>query len=459
MAVTWVGGTTLAKAFESFSITSSAPSGLAASGDTLFAAVMAFSAITTPSGWTKVAETPDFSVTGLDANTYTARVALFSKDSVGSGDAEASFTFEQASETFIAITFAAVRGVDALAYDTVTTGGVNSWEIEPDPLAATLNGSIILAFAGSIVGGNGYGAVTPGVPTDFTLTSGAGQTSYLLAGAYRLVDATQENEGVFNFSPGGSPPSSSGFSLVNNMGAITVLATPVAGGPGDPEAIATAPTMLGSPRLLVQQTAFYAYSSAPSPLSAPALEVFHDFSAAVEGRPLVYVVDLVTPEATVRVPISSWQATLQTEGSNYLQVVIPACEPFLEAINAATLVRVSRRCILADGTAFEYQMASSPLDNVTTARGPNNYTATLSGYSEGAVLVSSPPSATARTLQDVRTIFTSTSGLRVRCAVDWLLRPAQIAFVGTSPFVVAFINYYVSDGDQYMDVGERVEPS
>jgi hypothetical protein len=30
--------------------------------------------------------------------------------------------------------------------------------------------------------------------------------------------------------------------------------------------------------------------------------------------------------------------------------------------------------------------------------------------------------------------------------------------VGTAPFVVAYINYYVSDGDQYMDVGERVEP-
>ena len=40
-----------------------------------------------------------------------------------------------------------------------------------------------------------------------------------------------------------------------------------------------------------------------------------------------------------------------------------------------------------------------------------------------------------------------------------LLRPAQRAFINGTPFIVAYINYYVSDGDQYMDVGERVEPA
>ncbi len=65
--------------------------------------------------------------------------------------------------------------------------------------------------------------------------------------------------------------------------------------------------------------------------------------------------------------------------------------------------------------------------------------------------------ATSRVLREVRAIFTQASGLRVRCGVDWLLRPAQLASVDGVPFVVAYINYYVSDGDQYMDVGERVE--
>jgi hypothetical protein len=194
----------------------------------------------------------------------------------------------------------------------------------------------------------------------------------------------------------------------------------------------------------------------PSPLAAPLVLLLHDFTAAVEGRPLVYVMDLTTPGGKVRAPISSWQATLQTEQSNYVQCVVPACLPYVDQINAATTFTILRRATLADGTLFEYAMAAAPLSNSSFAQGTSNYTATLSGYASGLAPNLSPSTVTDRTLQGVRTVYSQASGIRTRCAIDWLLRPAQRAYVNGVPFIVSYINYYVSDGDQYMDVGERV---
>jgi hypothetical protein len=194
----------------------------------------------------------------------------------------------------------------------------------------------------------------------------------------------------------------------------------------------------------------------PSPLSPPLALVLHDFTALVEGQSLFYVMDLTTPGGKVRVPISSWQATIQTKQSNYVQCVVPACLPYVDQINAATAFTILRRATLADGTLFEYAMAAAPLSNSSFAQGTSNYTATLSGYVAGAAPDDDPPAATDRTLQGVRTVYSQTSGIRTRCAIDWLLRPAQRAYVNGVPFIVSYINYYVSDGDQYMDVGERV---
>ena len=64
-----------------------------------------------------------------------------------------------------------------------------------------------------------------------------------------------------------------------------------------------------------------------------------------------------------------------------------------------------------------------------------------------------PPAAYDRALTGLRTV-SSGSSLRVRCAVDWLLRPGHRAYVQGVPFVVRYINYYAPAGfDSYMDVG------
>ena len=199
-----------------------------------------------------------------------------------------------------------------------------------------------------------------------------------------------------------------------------------------------------------------ALCAAASPLGPALAKAFHDFSALLGDTVTRYVMDLTTPDGAVRVPISSWQATLQTGASTYVQCVVPAVADWTAAINAATAFTITRTAEPAGLPVIEYEMASAPLETISIAQGPTNYTATLSGYSEAFAVDDAPPSATDRTLSAVRSI-TSTSGkMRARCAIDWLLRPAQRAYLpdGAS-FIVSYINFYQPQGnDSYMDVGE-----
>lgn len=181
-----------------------------------------------------------------------------------------------------------------------------------------------------------------------------------------------------------------------------------------------------------------------------------DFTAGLGDVVTRYVMDLVTPDGPVRVPISSWQATLQTGRSNYVQCVVPACFEWVEAIGAASDFVISRTATLPDDTVIEYEMARAPIGEARFDRGPQRYTCTLSGYSTGFAVDDEPDAATDRILRGVRSVSSGAGGRRVRCAVDWLLRPGQRAVVDGSPFTAAFINYYVNNGDAYMDAGERV---
>ena len=198
-----------------------------------------------------------------------------------------------------------------------------------------------------------------------------------------------------------------------------------------------------------------ARASVVSPLGAARALARHDFTSMVGGLTVLYVMDLITPGGAVRVPISSWQATLQTGSSNYVQCVVPACLPWVDDLNTATEFVVYRHTVLPSGAAFDYEMARAPAGQVQFDRGTQRYTCTLSGYSTAFLADANPPAAYDRVLTGVRSI-SSGSLLRVRCAVDWLLRPGHRAFVDGSPFVVGYINYYAPSGfDAYMDVGEQ----
>lgn len=228
---------------------------------------------------------------------------------------------------------------------------------------------------------------------------------------------------------------------INGSGTVDVLA------------LVQAPSPLGAPAVLALHLRA-AWVQAPSPLGAPAVLATHDFSAAMGDSITRFVMDLITPDGTVRVPISSWQATLQSGSSCYVQCVVPACMTWVDAINAATEFVIYRRAdVPGTALAIEYEMARSPAEQAQFDQGPQRYTCTLSGYPDAFAEDLDPPTAYDRTLLGVRSI-SSGSAMRVRCAVDWLLRPGHRAYVGAAPMIVRYINYYATGGDSYMDVGE-----
>lgn len=235
------------------------------------------------------------------------------------------------------------------------------------------------------------------------------------------------------------------------LGAPALLARPVVTG------AVSAPGPLGAVALLARQPLF-ARTAAPSPLAAPALLAVHDFTGQLGDAATLFVMDLITPGGTLRIPISSWQATLQTGSSNYVQCVVPACAPWVTSLNTATEFVIYRRALLPSGVAIEYEMARAPAQQAQFDRGPERYTCTLSGYTTAFAASVNPPAVYDRTLAGIRTISNASGGasLRVRCAVDWLLRPGHRAYVEGTPMVVGYINYYAPSGfDSYMDVGQQ----
>lgn len=445
MAVTWVGGTSFAQATGT-SVSATSPAGLD-SGDLLLAAVAARSTITPPAGWTLVAQTADFT-----DGTSTQRLAVYRKNSTTSGDSSTSFTWSQASSAPISVCYAAARGADSSPTSaTATVDNYSDFEIfiTPPTVTATASGQLIVVFASTTEGDPAGG--NPDTPSGWTLFTQSTASDYRLAGIYKAVGS------------GDTPPG--GFSLdidyfdsgTFGLGAISLLLDEGGGGGGgDVEAAIAADGPLGAVRVLGQQPAA-AQISAPSVLSDSALLGWHDISSQVDAEGASrYLMDLITPSGNVRVPISSWQGTLQVDAAQYVQCVVPAVDAWVDDISDATAFRITRLLTLNDGSTLEYLVVECPLDTIQYARGSTNYTATLSGYLPAPAAITWPP-GTERELEGVRTVFTYPSGLRVRCSIDWLLQPGQQAAFGETTFDVAYINFIVSETDAYMDVGQRIE--
>lgn len=205
----------------------------------------------------------------------------------------------------------------------------------------------------------------------------------------------------------------------------------------------------------------FAQVSAPSPIGAPALRIEHDFTGQLDavGAVEIYVCDLVDEEYgdSIRVPISSWQGTMRLDGSCYLQAVIPAVADLASTINGlgeAAVFIISRCARLPNGDLVVSEMARSLAENRQFDQGPQRWTCTLSGYSaamtapEGGI----PP---LRILRGVRSISSGGASVRVRCAIDWFLRPGTPAMAGAVALIPDWISYYVGGGDAYMDAGVR----
>jgi hypothetical protein len=450
MPVAFVAGTTLVHGSELFGpLTAAAPTGLQ-SGDVLLAFLFVRSAPTPPSGWTQLLVSPTFDQdgAGLDAQT----VYVYGKNTVSPADSGANFDWDQAdNELRIGVVYGAFRDASTVSGSSTSTSDVGTYQITPPTVVATDNGQMLVCIGSTIFATLPGDEVSPSFPASFTRFSGDGLNSYRLAAAYRAVNLGASNSGAIDMAPGET-------TTTNGLGAITLLIESVGieALPGWIEAASPLYTSPG-PAILAQDNIVGARIGIETILGSPAILGYFDLAPYVADKPPTrFVMDLVTPDGFVRIPISSWQATLQTGAAQYLTCVIPSPEQWVDAIGVATEFRIAGIIELLSGATTEYALASAPLQTVQYAQGGTNYSATISGYTPAPVDVSWP-TTTDRALRGIQTLFTSSSGRRVRCSVDWSLRPGQRAVLEGIPFVVRFINYSISEGGQSMDVGELIE--
>lgn len=445
MAVSWVGGTSLVQTTGT-SINATTPSGLA-DGDQMVAGVYARSIVTPPSGWTLLTETSDFS-----DGTSTQRLRVYKKDAVVSGDASQSLSWSQSSSAPIGVVYAAVRGADSspvYANDQFSEffSFADPYIDLPSGTIGTASGELLVAF-GSIVEPDSNGGAglcsSPGIVF-------SGSVAGRLVGCYRTITAPADNITSIFFDDGAVDEVNIGAGVVSILfdeGSPANEGYIEADGPLD---------SVADPEIVVE-VHNAASITADGPLdsvASPEILGWNDNSAAInlDGVAL-YFMDLVTPDGDFRAPISSWQATLQTESAQYAQCVIPNAGAWVDTITAATSFKISRQLTTLDGATIEYLILEAPLDDIQYAQGSTNYSATISGYAAAPAVTW--PTSLRRNLRGVRTVFTYSSGMRIRCAIDWMLQPAQVAVYGAIELDVAYINIICNEADSYMDVGERV---
>lgn len=210
-------------------------------------------------------------------------------------------------------------------------------------------------------------------------------------------------------------------------------------------------SIFGDIKVLAKQIT-YGIAAAESMLGSSYVTAWHDFYTFLSDDPRhFYTMQLQTSAGTVRVPISSWQASLHVEDASFVQCVVPAADQWVDELGEAESFVIFRKTTLIDGREIEAVLANAPLQTLTFAKGGFNSSATLQGYL--TELAISPNAPATPTLRDVQTVFTYADGIRVRCAIDWQLRPGMTCYYGTTPVVVEYINYYVTQGQAYMDVG------
>jgi hypothetical protein len=443
VAASWVNGTTFAEEEAATSIAANAPTGLA-DDDLLLAAVFARSPISAPSGWTSIASLGPYG----DFDQY---LRVYRKDTTTTSDAGASFTFSQTATDRIGIIYAAATSFSDIAEVASSTGSGVDFHWTPDSLTADEDGELFIVIVSLTYGDSEDQYPAPQSGT--TLFSGSGGTSYRIAGAYGTFDTGESNSGAFDVHPTWTDP----FALsptVNPAGSVTIRVSP-SGGASRTAYIAVQgilQTTAAAAALVTVTPA--AQAAASSPLGTPAVLALHDFTASLGTAVSRYVMDLTGPDGTVRVPISSWQATLRTDGSNYAQCVVPACAPYVDLLNAATSFAILRRVELPSGLFVEAQLASATGLALQQYRGPSRYTTTVSGYTPGFTADADPPASLNRTLTGIRSRSTSSGTGRARCDIDWLLTPGRRAIVDGDELLVDWINYYVNENDAFMDVGE-----
>ncbi|MFL1405369.1 RCC1 domain-containing protein [Marinobacter sp. M1N3S26] len=155
----------------------------------------------------------------------------------------------------------------------------------------------------------------------------------------------------------------------------------------------------------------------------------------------------------IEIPISSWQATNQSEGrQKFLQAVIPAAADLMEDIEARAggELAILKGYRLSDGAVRREEIIRTTFGQPRSDQGGTNFTVTVSGYSDGGSVSSGD-----RTLTGIRSISMSDGNPRVRCDIDLFLRPGMTVTAGEMTFRADYINYFVGRADKFCEVSQR----
>jgi hypothetical protein len=482
MSVSWVAGTTSAYVASGTTVSGTIPT--VEDDDLLLAVYYGRSAITTPSGWGLVATC---ACTNMPTGSVVQTLAVFARRAEAA-DSGATLTITQASSNRAGLTIAAARAsvdrVQIAVAGTAYASDTSATTHTPAVVTALGDGELAILAATDIVA-NTSGATTLTPPGGSTLWSGSALEQNRLGGAHWALNTGQSTGGNWQTSidsVGGGWASISlrlfdaelsGFVAEHGVLAAPPIArglavAPVYGPASDSGILGTtgaqgvlassggwasAAGPLGPEQVLGASSVGWA--STAGPLGVPQALGWSDFSSQITG-PSRYVCDLTGGAADLRVSISSWQATLQSDRQQYLQVVVPGVGAYASEITARAAaggeIVVTRLATTRGGAEIAYEMARGPIQTVRLDRGATNYTATLSGY--GGVAEADWASAQVITLQGVRSTSVQ-STMRARAAIDWLLRPGMTVSAAGVTFAADYISLYVTPADSYMDVGER----
>lgn len=162
-----------------------------------------------------------------------------------------------------------------------------------------------------------------------------------------------------------------------------------------------------------------------------------------------YSLDLeAAPDPALRLPISSWQATLRHTRPSYVQCVVPAAIALVDAVMAR--FEADARLVIVRHGSTETPVLSVPLDPPQYHRGPQRATLTLSGYEDHTFADTST-----YLMQGMRLLSLTPTTRRVRAPLDDSVRPGMVAQAPDWAFVIDWINFYASSRDRYMDFGEQ----
>jgi len=193
----------------------------------------------------------------------------------------------------------------------------------------------------------------------------------------------------------------------------------------------------------------------PRLLGNPSAAIFNDFTSIITD-PTEYYVLKIGGNPEIQVPISNWQATIQSDRQAFVQVVIPAAEDYVDVISERqgfNLMSIWRETTI-NNQKVSVVMCKTRMDDVRIDSGPIRFTMTIRGYSG---IADDPAPQKVTLLTGVRTRSQNVGGaIRVRCDIDWLARPGHTVSDGVNTFIAGYINYYVpATGQTYMDIGTR----